>query len=70
LSSIGKVELLISRNRYREAAAESKRFLDRYPNSVLRGRMEKLKNEIDEELNSAPPSVGRSAGPDERRVHL
>jgi outer membrane protein assembly factor BamD len=52
LSSIGKVELLMSRNRYREAAQESKRFLERYPNSVLRGEMEKLKREIDEELSS------------------
>jgi outer membrane protein assembly factor BamD len=66
LSSIGKVELLISRNRYREAAAESKRFLERYPNSVLRGRMEKLKNEIDEELKSDQPSVGRGTGTGER----
>jgi len=61
LSSIGKVELLISRNRYREAAVESKRFLDRYPNSVLRGRMEKLKSDIDEELKSATPSTKPSS---------
>ena len=52
LSSIDKVELLIGRNRYTEAAAEAKRFMDRYPNSVLRGRMETLKKDIDEELSS------------------
>lgn len=52
MSSIDKVELLIKRNRYREAAQESKRFMERYPNSVLRGQMEKLKREIDEELSS------------------
>jgi len=62
LSSIGKVELLISRNRYREAAAESKRFLERYPNSVLRGRMERLKTEIDEELKSESSSAGEDSG--------
>jgi len=62
LSSIAKVELLISRNRYREAATETKRFLDRYPNSVLRGRMESLKKDIDEELESEPRSAGQQSG--------
>lgn len=63
LSSIDKVELLMSRDRYREAATEAKRFIDRYPNSVLRGRMESLRKEIDQELLSAPAATGaRSDG--------
>ncbi len=70
LSSIGKVELLMSRNRYREAAAESKRFLERYPNSVLRGRMDTLKNEIDDELESQSPSAGQSPGTEGKGLFL
>jgi outer membrane protein assembly factor BamD len=61
LAFIGKVELLMSRSKYREAAVEATRFLEKYPNSVLRGRMESLKKDIDKELPS--PSVkGESAG--------
>lgn len=56
LSSIDKVELLMGRKRYADAAAEAKRFLERYPNSVLRGRMESLKKDIDEELLSRQPA--------------
>ena len=52
LSSIDKVEMLMGRNKYADAAAEAKRFLEHYPNSVLRGRMESLKKDIDEELSS------------------
>lgn len=60
LSLIAKVELLMSRNKYSEAAAEASRFLEKYPNSVLRGRMESLKKEIDRELPS--PSVKGESG--------
>jgi outer membrane protein assembly factor BamD len=60
LAYLDKVELMISRNKYREASAEAGKFLDRYPNSVLRGRMEKLKSECDEELPA--PSVKSDSG--------
>jgi outer membrane protein assembly factor BamD len=65
LSSIGKVELLMSRKRYADAQTEARRFLERYPNSVLRGRMETLKKDIDEELSShtttpTPGGTGRT----------
>jgi hypothetical protein len=46
----------MGRKRYADAAAEAKRFLERYPNSVLRGRMESLKKDIDEELLSRQPA--------------
>ncbi len=59
LASIDKVELLIERNKYPEAAIESRRFLERYPNSVLRGRMETLSKEIQKEL---PAKSGSAAG--------
>jgi outer membrane protein assembly factor BamD len=55
LAYIGKVELLMSRNRYSDAAVEVAKFIDKYPNSVLRGRIEELKAEIDRNLPS--PSV-------------
>ncbi len=60
LAFIGKVELLVSRNKYREAATEASRFFEKYPNSVLRGRMESLKKDIDQEIPS--PSVKTEPG--------
>lgn len=50
LAYIDKVDLLVSRDRYKDASVEVNRFLEHYPNSVLRGRMEKFKTEIDEVL--------------------
>jgi outer membrane protein assembly factor BamD len=47
LAYIDKVDLLVSRDRYKDALVEVNRFLERYPNSVFRGRMEKFKAEID-----------------------
>jgi outer membrane protein assembly factor BamD len=60
LAFISKVELLISRNRYRDAAAEAARFYEKYPNSVLRARMDALKADIDREVPS--PAVKGDAG--------
>lgn len=60
LAFINKVELMMSRNKYREASAEAAKFLERYPNSVFRGRMEKLKAECDEELPA--PAVKNESG--------
>jgi outer membrane protein assembly factor BamD len=64
LSSIDKVEMLIGRNKYADAAVEAKRFLEHYPNSVLRGRVESLKKDIDEELSShrSTPAPGGNGG--------
>ncbi len=60
----GKVELLISRNHYREAAAETDRFLTRYPNSVLKATMDSLKQRAEREIaaghnidSNAPPKA-------------
>jgi outer membrane protein assembly factor BamD len=47
LAYIDKVDLLVSRDRYKDASVEVNRFLERYPNSVFRSRMEKFKTEID-----------------------
>jgi outer membrane protein assembly factor BamD len=67
LAFIGKVQLLVSRKKYSDASSEAGRFFDKYPNSVLRGQMEKLKTDIDSELarppaKSAPGSSGKTTG--------
>jgi outer membrane protein assembly factor BamD len=48
LSHIEKAEILLGRGRLDEAAREVTRFIDRFPNSVLRGRVDALKKSIDE----------------------
>jgi outer membrane protein assembly factor BamD len=58
----GKIELLISRNHYREAGTEIDRFLTRYPNSVLKSRMESLKQTADGQI-AAGHNVDSNAPP-------
>jgi len=50
LAYLDKVDLLLSRDRYKDASVEVNRFLERFPDSVLRGQMERFKKEIDEVL--------------------
>jgi outer membrane protein assembly factor BamD len=45
-----KVELLMSRRHYREARDEADRFLKKYPNSVLRAKLESLRQASDTEV--------------------
>lgn len=47
LAYIDKVDLLVSRDRYKDASVAVNRFLELYPNSVFRSRMEKFKTDID-----------------------
>jgi outer membrane protein assembly factor BamD len=47
---LDKVELLIDKKRYADAASDLDKFLRRYPNSVLRARADKLQ----EKLNGLP----------------
>jgi outer membrane protein assembly factor BamD len=60
LAFIGKVEMLIGRKKYADASNEAKRFFEKYPNSVLRGRMEKLKVDIDSEISKPAPQPTQS----------
>jgi len=72
LSYLGKAEILMARDRYTDASAEIERFLERFPNSVLRGRAEDLKRTIEKELakqqksgsasGSENPSLTRPSG--------
>jgi outer membrane protein assembly factor BamD len=54
LSYLDKAETLIDRKKYADAGFELGRFLKRYPNSVLRGRADALKERLDKEMRNAP----------------
>lgn len=54
LSYLDKAETLIDRKKYADAGFELGRFLKRYPNSVLRGRADALKERLDREMRDAP----------------
>jgi outer membrane protein assembly factor BamD len=58
LAIVEKTELLISRSKYMEAHAEISRFIERYPTSVLRGRINELKEKVDKVMPPGYKSVG------------
>ncbi len=62
LAYLAKTELLISRKKYAEAKAEVTKFIDKYPNSVLRARADRLNQQIDEALKSEPSAQGNQSG--------
>lgn len=61
LSYLGKVEVLVTREKYKEAAQELRMFYDKYPNSVLRSRADKLKSRIEGELKTEIPVSGSNS---------
>jgi outer membrane protein assembly factor BamD len=65
LAFLDRVELLIDRKRYDEAQSELQKFLQRYPNSVLRSRADKLKERLDaaiKNMQSAAADTSAAAG--------
>jgi len=62
LAYLSKTELLMSRKKYAEAKATITKFIEKYPNSVLRGRAEKLNQQIDEAWKSEPAARGNASG--------
>jgi outer membrane protein assembly factor BamD (BamD/ComL family) len=62
LAYLAKTELLISRKKYAEAKTEISKFIDKYPNSVLRARADALSRQIDEGLKSEPSARGNQSG--------
>ncbi|MBM2839666.1 MAG: outer membrane protein assembly factor BamD [Bacteroidetes bacterium] len=50
LAYLGKVEVLITRKKYEEARTTLQKFYERFPNSVLKSRADKLKETVDKEL--------------------
>lgn len=62
LAYFGKVEVLMSRNKYLEASIEINKFIERYPSSVFRSKADGLKETIDQELAKGKRSGGKEAG--------
>jgi outer membrane protein assembly factor BamD len=62
LAYIGKVEVLMARRRFQEARAELQRFYDRFPESVLKARGDRLKEQIDGALDDQQVSSGKPSG--------
>jgi outer membrane protein assembly factor BamD len=62
LAYLGKTELLMARKKYAEAKSVISKFLEKYPNSVLRGRADKLNEQIDAELKNLPSASGKQSG--------
>lgn len=62
LAYLAKIELLMGKKKYREAKAEITKFLEKYPNSVLRARADRLNAQIDEALKAEPAASGNESG--------
>jgi outer membrane protein assembly factor BamD len=63
LASLAKSDLLISRNRFAEAQSELARFIERYPNSVLRSRADDLLQSAERGLAKQKPAGSPSPPP-------
>lgn len=62
LAYLGKTELLIKRKRFPEAKATITKFLQLYPNSILRGRAERLNEQVEARLKDVPAAGGNESG--------
>ena len=62
LAYLGKVEALIARNKYNEAQSTIDKFLQLFPNSVLRSQADKLKSTIDQELRGQEQVTDKESG--------
>jgi outer membrane protein assembly factor BamD len=60
LAYLGKMGVLVTRKKYEEARATLQQFYDRFPNSVLKSRADKLKEQIDKELQGSNKVRGAS----------
>lgn len=62
LAYLGKVQVLIARKRYQEASVEINKFIERFPDSVLRHQADQLKESIENELKSSQQVTGKDSG--------
>jgi outer membrane protein assembly factor BamD len=62
LAYLGKADVLITKEKYQDAYDVLTRFLERYPNSVLRSRADRLKQRVEGELKSASKQENKNAG--------
>ena len=69
LAYLGKVEVLMEKKRYQEAEAQVDRFIERFPDNVLRGRADQLKKSIEQELGKDKKTQGSDSGGTAGRVH-
>jgi len=60
LAYFGKVGVLITRKKYHDARATLQKFYERFPNSVLKMQADKLKEQIDRELQGNNKVTGTS----------
>lgn len=64
LAYLGKVEVLITRKKFEDARAELQKFYDRFPNSVLQSKADKLRETIDSGLYDSHRLSGTPSGKD------
>jgi outer membrane protein assembly factor BamD len=62
LAYLGKTELLIARKKFRDAKIEITKFIEKFPNSVLRSRADTLNEQIDAEMKNVPSASGKESG--------
>lgn len=71
LAHLGKVEVLLTRKKYDEARTALNKFYELFPNSVLKSRADKFKEQIDSELegnSKVSDKAGASASPGDPSV--
>ena len=62
LAYMGKVKVLMARKKYEDALTEINRFIERFPDSVLRHQADQLKDSISSELKSSKQASGKNSG--------
>jgi outer membrane protein assembly factor BamD len=62
LAYLGKVQVLMARKHYQEALVEINRFIERFPDSVLRHKADQLKESVESELKSSKQVTGKGSG--------
>ena len=62
LAYLGKADALIARKKYQEAEVVVDRFISVFPNSVLRGQADKMKRQIEENLEGPNAVTGKDSG--------
>ena len=58
---LGKVKALVARKKYDEARPEVEKFLEKYPQSKLKGEAESLQRDINDHVKSKSAEIGKSA---------
>jgi len=62
LAYLGKVQVLMARKHYSEALVAINKFIERFPDSVLRHKADQLKESVENELKSSKQVTGKGSG--------